>query len=229
MDSRNNVIAMMVLGSGIIALGSSIVFGEIFKVEKPAKPGYIVEGVEAEAGAGGPAAAEVPIATLLASADVTKGAEVFKKCASCHSIEQGGANGIGPNLWGTLGEEIGKGKGGYAFSAALSGKGGKWDFEAMNAWLHNPKQFAPGTKMSFAGLSKGEDRANVIAYLNAQGSNLPLPAAGAAPAAAGDPAAAAANAPEGNTSATATPTPPGGAQPGGTSTGQTKPATQGGQ
>jgi cytochrome c len=186
MDSRNNVIAMMVLGAGIVALGGSILSGEIFKAEKPEKPGYIVEGVEAEAGAG-PAVAEVPIATLLAAADPAKGADVFKKCASCHSIAQGGANGIGPNLWGTLGEEIGKGKGGYAFSEALSGKGGKWDFESMNAWLKNPKAFAPGTKMSFAGLSKGEDRANLLAYLNSEGSNLPLPAA---PAAAETPAAA---------------------------------------
>jgi cytochrome c len=110
-------------------------------------------------------------------ADVAKGAEVFKKCASCHTVTQGGANGVGPNLYGTLGEEIGKGKGGYAFSDALSGKGGKWDFESMNAWLTSPKAFAPGTKMSFAGLSKPEDRANLLVYLNAQGSNIPLPAA----------------------------------------------------
>lgn len=179
MDSRNNVIAMMVLGAGIVALGGSIVSGEIFKAEKPEKPGYIVEGVEAEAGAG-PAVAEVPIATLLASADPAKGADVFKKCASCHTINNGGANGIGPNLWGTIGEEIGHGKAGFAFSEALATKGGRWDFESMNQWLANPKKFAPGTKMSFAGLSKGEDRANLLAYLNSQGSNLPLPAAPAA-------------------------------------------------
>lgn len=179
MDSRNNVIAMMVLGAGIVALGGSIVSGEIFKAEKPEKPGYIVEGVEAEAGAG-PAVAEVPIATLLASADPAKGADVFKKCASCHTINNGGANGIGPNLWGTIGEEIGHGKAGFAFSEALATNGGRWDFESMNQWLANPKKFAPGTKMSFAGLSKGEDRANLLAYLNSQGSNLPLPAAPAA-------------------------------------------------
>lgn len=193
MDSRNNVIAMMVLGAGIVALGGSILSGEIFGSERPEKMGYVVEGVQAEAG-GGAAAAEVPIATLLAAADATKGAEVFKKCASCHTVTQGGANGIGPNLWGTLGEEIGKGKGGYVFSEALSGKGGKWDFESMNAWLKSPKAFAPGTKMSFAGLSKPEDRANVLVYLNAQGSNLPLPAATAAAAPADNAAAAAGNA-----------------------------------
>ena len=79
MDNRGNVIAMMVLGAGIVALGGSIISGEVFKSEKPEKPGYIVEGVEAEAGAG-PAAVVVPIATLLATADPAKGAEVFKKC-----------------------------------------------------------------------------------------------------------------------------------------------------
>ena len=231
MDSRNNIVAMMVLGAGIVALGSSIVAGEYFGPEKPEKPGYVVEGVEADAAAGGGAAvAEVPIATLLASADSAKGAEVFKKCASCHTIAQGGANGTGPNLWGTLGEEIGKGKAGYAFSEALSGKGGKWDFESMNKWLTNPKAFAPGTKMSFAGLSKGEDRANLLVYINSQGSNLPLPAAtaAAAPAAGSPPAAGPAPAAAGP--APASPAPAGGAaaganpagSPASTSTGDAK-------
>jgi cytochrome c len=178
MDSRNNVIAMMVLGAGIVALGSTIVSGEIFDNERPEKMGYVVEGVEAEAGDVA-AVADVPIATLLASADSAKGAEVFKKCASCHSITQGGANGIGPNLWATVGKPHGH-VAGFAYSDALKSVPGNWDFEALNAWLKNPKAYAPGTKMSFAGLSKGEDRANVIAYLNAQGSNLPLPAAPAA-------------------------------------------------
>jgi cytochrome c len=184
MDNRTNVIAMMVLGAGIVALGTTIVSGEFFHSERPKTMGYTVEGVEAEAG--GEAAVVVPIATLLATADAAKGAEVFKKCAACHTINSGGANGIGPNLYATLGDEIAHGKAGFAFSDALKTKGsGKWDFESMNAWLTSPRGFAPGTKMTFAGLSKPEDRANVIAYLNSEGSNLPLPAApapGAEPA-----------------------------------------------
>ncbi len=188
MDNRSNVIAMMVLGAGIVALGAGLVSKELFTAEKLEKPSYVVEGVEAEAGEA-PPVAEIPIVMAMQTAEEAKGAEVFKKCASCHTIAQGGANGIGPNLWGTAGEEIGKGKAGYAFSEALSGKGGKWDFEALNAWLTKPSAFAPGTKMSFAGLSKVEDRANVIKYLNAQGSNLPMPAPPAA-AAPGAPAAA---------------------------------------
>jgi len=202
MDNRQNIVAMMGLGAAIVALGATLVSSEFFATERPEKMGYVVEGVE-ETGDSAAAAAPVAIATLLPTADVAKGAEVFKKCASCHTVTQGGANGVGPNLYGTLGEEIGKGKGGYSFSDALSGKGGKWDFESMNAWLTSPKAFAPGTKMSFAGLSKPEDRANVIVYLNAQGSNLPFPAAPAAAAAPAEGEAANATAPAGNEAAPA--------------------------
>jgi cytochrome c len=202
MDNRQNIVAMMGLGAAIVALGATLVSSEFFTTERPEKMGYVVEGVEA-GGESGPAAAPVAIATLLPTADAAKGAEVFKKCASCHTVTQGGANGIGPNLYATLGEEIGKGKGGYAFSDALSGKGGKWDFESMNAWLTSPKAFAPGTKMSFAGLSKPEDRANLLVYLNAQGSNIQLPAAPAAAAAPAEGAAANATAPAANGTAPA--------------------------
>jgi len=182
MEDRFNTIAGWALFSGIVALGLSSVSGQYFKANKdhrPEKMGYEIEGVVS----GGGAEAEVPIETLLASADPAKGAEVFKKCTSCHTIDAGGANGIGPNLHGVLGEAIGAGHAGFAFSEALKSHGGNWTFQAMNDWLHNPKKFAPGTKMTFAGLSKPEDRANIIAYLNSQGSNLPLPAAPAAPAA----------------------------------------------
>jgi cytochrome c len=182
MDNRTNTIAGWTLAACGLALGLSIVGGMAFHSERPEKMGYAIEGVEAEGTAGG--AAEVPIATLLPTADAAKGADVFKKCAACHTVTQGGANGIGPNLYGTMGEGIGQGKGGYAFSDALKGVGSNWDFDKMNAWLTSPRKFAPGTKMTFAGLGNAQDRANVIVYLNAQGSNLPLPAAPAAGAAA---------------------------------------------
>lgn len=181
MDNRNNTIAGWVLFAGICALGLTIGSSMLFASHAPEKPGFVIE--DAEAGGGG-AESAVPLANLLAAADPAKGEAVFAKCAACHTINTGGANGIGPNLFGTLGEEIGHGKHGFAFSAALAGMGGSWDFEKMNAWLTSPRKFAPGTKMSFAGLSSPEDRANLIVYLNAQGSNLPLPAAEAAPAAA---------------------------------------------
>ena len=121
----------------------------VFHGERPEKMGYAIEGVEEEGAGGG--AAEVPIATLLATADAAKGAEVFKKCAACHTINQGGANGVGPNLYGDVGEAIAQGKAGFAFSDALKGVGGNWDFDKMNAWLTSPRKFADGTKMTFAG------------------------------------------------------------------------------
>jgi cytochrome c len=184
MIDRNNTIAGWVLGAGIVALGGAILFGKVIHGAVPAegKQGYAIQGVEAEGGGGG--AAEVPIATLLATADAAKGETIFKKCVACHTIASGGANGIGPNLYATLGKPLG-GHAGFAYSDALKGKGGSWTFEAMNEWLTNPKKYAPGNKMTFAGLGNPEERAAVLLYLNSQGSNLPLPPPppeGAAPA-----------------------------------------------
>ena len=90
---------------------------------------------------------------------------MFKKCAACHNADKGGANQLGPNLWGVLGEPIGQGQG-FAFSDALAKKGGTWNWDNLSEWLTSPKAFAPGTKMTFAGLSNPQDRANVIAFLN---------------------------------------------------------------
>jgi cytochrome c len=175
MDDRFNTIAGWVLFAGIVALGSSIVAGEMFHSERPEKMGYPIEGVELE-GAGG-AEAEKPIAFYLASADATKGEATFNKCAACHNATKGGPNQIGPNLWGVLGEPVGKGHG-FPFTEALASKGGNWDWDTLGQWLKSPKAFAPGTKMSFAGLSNPQDRANVIAFLNAHSdAPKPLPAA----------------------------------------------------
>jgi cytochrome c len=190
MDNRTNTIAGWVLFAGIVALGGTIVSGEMYHAERPEKMGYPIEGVEPEPGQGGGAAAEQPAAFYLASADPAKGAEVFKKCTACHVAAKGGPNGTGPNLWGVVGSGIGKRPDGFAYSPALSGKGGTWTWDNLFAWLKSPRDFAPGTKMTFAGLSKPEDRANVIAFLNTQSdAPLPLPAA---PAQAANPAQAAA-------------------------------------
>jgi cytochrome c len=181
MSDRFNTMAGWALFAGIIALGGGIVSSKLFHTERPEPMGYAIAGVEAE----GEGAAEGPsLNALLASADVAAGEKVFAKCVACHTINQGGANGIGPNLHGTVGKPLG-GHAGFAYSDALKSVGGTWTFEQMDKWLTSPRTFANGTKMSFAGLSKPEDRANVIAYLNAQGSNLPLPAADAPAAAEG--------------------------------------------
>ena len=183
MDDRFNTIAGWVLFSGIVALGSSIVAGEVFHSERPEKMGYPIEGV-AQEGEGG-AAAEQPIEVYLASADPAKGQQVFNKCAACHNADKGGANQLGPNLWDVLGEPIGQGKG-FAFSPALSGKGGSWNWDNLSQWLTSPRAFAPGTKMTFDGLSNPQDRANVIAFLNSHSdAPKPLPTAPAPATAAG--------------------------------------------
>ena len=182
MEDRFNTIAGWTLFSGIVALGLSSLSGHYFEADKahrPYKMGYEIEGVvSSEAGA----AAVVPLETLLAAADPAKGEAIYKKCTSCHTINSGGASGIGPNLHGIVGKPIGKQAAGFAYSTDLAGHGGNWDFANLNEWLASPKKFASGTKMSFAGLGNAEDRANLIVYLNTQGSNLPLPAAPAAAA-----------------------------------------------
>ena len=178
MNDNVNTIAGWTLFAGIVALGLSIGSGLYFQADKPHRPhemGFPIEGVvEAGAAEEGPA-----LATLLATGDAAKGQAVFAKCTACHTIEQGAANGIGPNLYGIVGKPIGKHAAGFAYSADLSGHGGDWSFENLDHWLTSPKAFAPGTKMTFAGLGKAEDRANVILYLlqNGGGPALPPPPA----------------------------------------------------
>ena len=182
MDDRFNTIAGWVLFAGIVALGASIVGGETFHEERPEEMGYPIEGVVVE-GEGG-AEAEKPIAFYLASADPAAGEQVFKKCTACHNADQGGANALGPGLYGVMGNPVAAHPG-FAFSDALKGKGGNWDWDTMSAWLASPKKFAPGTKMTFAGLSNPQDRANIMAFLNSRdASPLQLPAAPAEAAAA---------------------------------------------
>ncbi len=174
MNDRTNTIFGWVLASLIVALGGSIVANTYFHggdVEMPENPGYVIEAAEGGAGAdAGPS-----LATLLSTGSADAGEAVFAKCSACHTIAQGGASGIGPNLYGVLGSPIGGHAAGFAYSSALSGKGGNWDYDNMDAWLTSPRVFANGTKMSFAGLSSGEDRANVILYMLANGGGPALP------------------------------------------------------
>lgn len=166
MSDQFNTIAGWTLAAGIVALGATIVTGEIFKHHPVESGGFAVAG--AEGGEGGGAAAEPPIALLMQTADAAKGEEVYKKCASCHTINQGGANGIGPNLFGVYGEAVAGDRGGYAFSDALKGHGGNWDDATLDQWLTSPAKFAQGTKMTFAGISDAQQRADVIAYLKSK-------------------------------------------------------------
>ncbi len=184
-----NKIAGGVLAGAVALLAINITTDSIYRPAKLEKQSYIVEGVEVAATEAAPAEEAKPIAFYLASASVEKGEAVFKKCAACHNAEKGGAAGIGPALYGV----VGRGHAampGFGYSDALSAMKGKpWSFDELNAWLTSPKAYAAGNKMSFAGISKPEDRAAVIAYLNAKSdSPLPMPAV---PAEAAAPAEAA--------------------------------------
>lgn len=174
-----NTAAGWVLFAGVVGLGLSILADKYFHGYNPERPeelGYVIEGAEEAGGETGPS-----LATLLASATPEAGAKVFAKCQACHTIEQGGPNGIGPNLYGVMGTPIGKHAAGFGYSAALSGKGGEWTWENLDAWLSGPRAFADGTSMSFAGLSKAEDRANLLVFLEANGGGPPRPVEEAAP------------------------------------------------
>ena len=127
---------------------------------------YIIEVDEEEADSGD-AEEVVAFADLLAAADIGKGEKVWGKCRSCHKLEDG-VNGTGPHLYNIVGRQIAA-VGGFGYSGALADMGGDWTTEELDAFLANPKEYAPGTKMSFAGLKKPEDRANLIAYLEGLG------------------------------------------------------------
>lgn len=179
-----NKILGAILGTCLFTLALNIGAGAIFTPEKPKKPGYDIAVTEHPAGGGGAAApvAEDPIEKLLASSDVGKGQNSAKQCMACHTFEKGGPNRVGPNLWGVVGRPKAS-EAGFDYSAAMKAKGGKWTIDDLNQFLTKPGTFVPGTKMTFAGLTRGAQRADVIAYLNSLAdSPAPLPkAADAAP------------------------------------------------
>lgn len=176
-----NKLAGAFLAAVFFVMTLGLVSGSLFHQEKIETPGFAIAAAEAEEGEGSGAAAPAelaPIAPLLASADAAAGEVVFKKCAACHTVENGGANKTGPNLWEIVNRPAGS-HAGFGYSAALReyAAGGKvWDYEALNRFLHAPKKYIAGTAMGFAGLKKDTDIANLLAYLRAQAATpAPLP------------------------------------------------------
>jgi cytochrome c len=164
-----NKIIASVLTAMIIAMASGILASQLVRPKELAKPVYIVAGAEPTASASsaqqGAAAGPEPIAPLLANADPKRGEQIAKVCVQCHTFNKGGPNKIGPNLWDVTEEPMAS-VSGYQFSAAMAAhKGEKWDPEKLNEWLWKPQTLIKGTKMTFAGIPKGQDRADVIAYL----------------------------------------------------------------
>lgn len=128
-----------------------------------AEAAYVIE-TGADEGHGGGEAETVDLVAVLAAGDAAKGAKVFSKCSACHKLESG-ANATGPYLSAIVNRPVGAATGFAGYSGALSAVADVWTPENLYAFLENPKAYAPGNKMSFAGLKKSEDRANLIAYL----------------------------------------------------------------
>jgi cytochrome c len=186
MDSDNvNKVLMAVLATCLALLSINIAAGAIFSPHAPAKPGYEIAVQEKPAAGdhGAAPAAPQPIEVLLASSSPQRGESSAKVCLACHSFEKGGPNKQGPNLWGVVGRPRGT-EAGFNYSAAMKAKGGNWTFDDLNKFLTSPKGFVPGTAMTFAGLPRDSQRADVINYLHTLSDkpmDLPKAAANDAP------------------------------------------------
>ena len=165
----NKIIAAIILVVAIV-FGLDKVSERVFYAEKPEKPSYEVEVVAVSSSSTTSTSSEVDIKALMAMGDLDHGKKVFKKCAACHSINQGGGNKIGPKLWGVMFRPVGAVTD-YKYSKALTSYGKEWSWEEMNGFLIKPSKWIKNNKMGFAGLKKERDRASVILYLNQNSDN----------------------------------------------------------
>jgi cytochrome c len=174
-----NKVLGALLGSCLVLLAVNIAAGAIFSPKHPAKPGYeiAVKEEQPEENKGTAPSKEEPIENLLATASTQRGANIAKQCQACHSLEKGGPNKTGPDLWGIVDRPRAAHEG-FKYSDAMKAKGGTWTIDELNKFLTNPRGYIPGTLMTFAGLPRENQRADVIAYLNTLADNpKPLPKA----------------------------------------------------
>lgn len=201
MNSYVNMGVGAFLGTVFVLMSVSIASEGIFHSEVPEKEGFAIIAEEggSDAGAGATAEVEVDIKPLLLAADASAGETVFKKCASCHTVDKGGANKVGPNLWGLVERPIASHEG-FSYSAGMKtfAEANKtWTYDHLSFFIEAPKKHVPGTAMGFAGLKKPEERANLIAWLREHADApvaLPSATAAAAPAVEGEAAKPAAEA-----------------------------------
>lgn len=167
----SNKIFAAILVAGITAYLAAFVADKlVHPVEKLEKNAVEVEGGEVAGSGPAKKAGPEPIMHLIASADVARGEKLSKACAACHSFDNGGANMVGPNMYGVVGKAK-AGKAGFAYSDGMKAKGGTWDYDSLNKFLYKPKAYIDGTKMNYVGLKKPEDRAAMIAWLRTLGSS----------------------------------------------------------
>ena len=170
----NKIIAAIILVV-VITVGVDKISDSVFHINKPIKPGYKVEVVAASASSASSAVEKIDITSLMALGNLDHGEKIFKKCAACHSVSQGGGNKIGPALYNVVGRTVGS-ISDYKYSKALVSYDKEWRFEELNGFLIKPASRIKGTKMAYAGLKEEKDRASVIMYLNQNGDNPnPLP------------------------------------------------------
>ena len=170
-----NKIIVSVVFAIVLVVGINKLTEAIYHVDKPEKSAYQIDSTKTVSNTTSvePSPGSENIMALFASTSASEGAKVFKKCAACHSIAQGGANKIGPALWGVIGRKAGS-ISDYKYSKAMVAHGKPWSFEEMNGFLIKPKVWVKGTKMSFAGLKNAKERAAVILYMN-ENTDSPLP------------------------------------------------------
>lgn len=179
MSMEWNKIFGAVLLAGLIAMLAGFISEVLVHPKTPEKAAYVIAVPEGKGGdtkgGGGAPAGPGEIAPLLAKADPAAGQTAAKACAACHSFDKGAPGKVGPNLYGIVGAKHGHVEG-FAYSDAIKGHAGNWDYAELNKFLYDPKGYAPGTKMTFAGVKKDQDRANIIAYLRSLSDNpAPLP------------------------------------------------------
>ena len=174
MELNKGVAAILV--AGIVFFITGTIGDKLVQSHKPHTVAIRIDAAAAPTPSGGPAVL-APIGPLLASADAAAGEAIAKRqCVSCHTFTEGGKNGLGPNIYNTIGQPRAVGRENFNFSNALKGKPGAWSYEELNAWLQKPAAFAPGTRMAFAGINSEKQRADVIAYLRSLSqSPAPLP------------------------------------------------------
>ena len=174
MDSLeiNKIIAAIIL-IVVFIVGLNKITNKVFHVNKPDKPGYKVEIVATSTSSEPGTDDKIDITTFMAMGNLDLGKKIFKKCAACHSIAQGGGNKIGPSLYNVVGRPVGN-ISDYKYSKSLISYGKEWTFEELNGFLIKPATWNKGTKMAYAGLKKEKDRASVIIYLNQNSDNPKL-------------------------------------------------------